>query len=124
MTKPLALVFYENLLPGSQLANRLQDLGYRVVTIHDVDLLAERAVQEKPLLVITDLSSRKADVCQAIEKLKKNPATTHLPVLAFVKGENFQLQEAARLAGATLVAGDIAILEQLPQLLEQALEVE
>jgi len=27
MTQPLALVFYEKLLPGSQLVNRLQDLN-------------------------------------------------------------------------------------------------
>jgi hypothetical protein len=27
MSKPLALVYYSNLLPGSQLTGRLQDLG-------------------------------------------------------------------------------------------------
>ena len=32
MTQPLALVWYEKLMPGSKLVNRLQDLGYRVLT--------------------------------------------------------------------------------------------
>ena len=33
MTQPLALVFYEKLMPGSQLVNRLQDLNYRVQAV-------------------------------------------------------------------------------------------
>ena len=39
MTKPLALVFYERLMPGSQLVNGLQDLGYRVLAITEAALL-------------------------------------------------------------------------------------
>ena len=31
MTQPLAIVFYENLLPGRQVVNKLTDLGYRRV---------------------------------------------------------------------------------------------
>jgi hypothetical protein len=30
VTRPLAIVFYEKLLPGTQVVNRLTDLGYRV----------------------------------------------------------------------------------------------
>ena len=52
MTKPLALVFYEKLLPGQQLLNRLQDLGYRVQAVTDATTLAERVEQQKPMLTI------------------------------------------------------------------------
>lgn len=124
MTKPLALVFYENLLPGSQLINRLQDLGYRVLSFHDGYLLEDQAEREKPLVIITDLYSKKDDVCAAIKKLKENPATKHIPVLAFTSEENPALQEKAHQAGATLVASAAGILEQLPQLLDQALQVD
>jgi PleD family two-component response regulator len=124
MTTPLALVLYENLLPGSQLVNRLQDLGYRVQTLNDAQTLMLQSRQERPLVVVTDLSSTNADVCAVIRELKKNPETKHIPVIAFTDLKDKNLQAAASSAGATLVAGSDAILEQLPALLEQALQVE
>jgi len=124
MTTPLALVFYENLLPGSQLVNRLQDLSYRVQTISDVQTLALQARQEKPLVIVTDLASNNGDVCAVIRELKKNPETKHIPVIAFTDLRNEKLHTAATSAGTTIVAGRDAILDQLPQLLDQALQVE
>jgi len=124
MTTPLALVFYENLLPGSQLVNHLQDLGYRVQTIGDVQTLVMHALQEKPLIVVTDLVSADADVCASIRELKRNPETRHIPVIAFTDLKDKKIQNGATAAGATIVAGNDAILDQLPELLEQALQVE
>src|SRR5438445_9362650 len=60
MTTPLALVFYENLLPGSQLVNRLQDLGYRVQTIGD------RSEEHT-----SELQSRQYLVCRLLLEKKK-----------------------------------------------------
>lgn len=122
MTQPLALVLYEKLLPGSQLVNRLQDLSYRVQTIADAAKLVECAEQAKPLLVLADLECK--DVCAAIGRLRQNSATKHLPVLAFGGEHSADLQKAAQAAGVTLIAGETAILNHLPQLLEQALVVE
>ena len=124
MTTPLALVFYERLLPGSQLVNRLQDLGYRVQTISDVQTLVRQALQEKLLILVTDLASTSADMCAIIRELKRNPETRHIPVLAFTELKNEKMQASAAAAGATIVAGNEAILDQLPQLLDQALQVE
>ena len=124
MTQPLALVLYEKLLPGSQIVNRLQDLNYRVEVITDPALLANAAEQSKPLLVLADLESTRQNVCAALGSLKQNPATKHLPLIAFT-GQNAQdLQAAAQAAGITLVVTEAAILNHLPQLLEQALHVE
>ena len=124
MTQPLALVVYERLLPGSQLLNRLQDLNYRVQAIGNADSLVECAEQSKPMLVLADLESSRQNVCAALTRLRQNPTTQHLPVIAF-GGENApDLQAAARAAGVTLVVGETAILNHLPQFLEQALQVE
>jgi CheY-like chemotaxis protein len=124
MTQPLALIVYENLLPGSQLANRLQDLGYRVQPVLEISRLVELAEREKPLVVVTDLASSKGDVCEWITRLRKNPSTEHLPVLAFAAADNAQLQDAGRLAGAKIVASEEAMQQHLPQLLDQVLAVE
>jgi CheY-like chemotaxis protein len=124
MTEPLALVLYEKLLPGSQLVNRLQDLSYRVQVLADPALLVEQAEQAKPMLVLADLESARESVCGALARLKQNPATQHLPIIAFC-GENAGgLSDAARAAGVTLVVSDAAILTHLPQFLEQALHLE
>jgi CheY-like chemotaxis protein len=119
MSKPLALVCYSNLLPGSQIANRLLDLGYSVQTVQagELDATAER---DRPMLVVAEVA-RVVDVCSVISKLKANPHTQHIPVLAF---SETALLAQARQAGASLVASSNAILAQLPQLLEQVLQVE
>ena len=124
MTEPLALVLYEKLLPGSQLVNRLQDMNYRVQAIADADRLVECAEQAKPMLVLADLESTRDNVCAALAHLRQNAATKHLPVIAFSGEGAAELQAAARAAGATLVVTEVAILNHLPQFLDQALQVE
>lgn len=124
MTQPLALVLYEKLLPGSQLVNRLQDMNYRVQTIGDAGRLVECAEQAKPMLVLADLESTRNDVCAALARLKQNEATRHLPVIAFSGEEAGELRAAAKTAGATLIVSEVAILNHLPQMLEQALHIE
>jgi len=124
VTKPLALLVYEHLLPGSQLVNRLQDLGYRVLTLNDLQLLVVHARQEKPLVALVDLFFRNADACAAIRSLRAASETSHVPVIAFCDPADQELQKAARAAGATLIAGSDGILDQLPNLLDQALQVD
>ncbi len=124
MTRPLAIVLYEKLLPGSQLVNRLQDLGYRVLTAPDAEALVACVAQEKPMLVFMDLVATRTKVCEVITQLKKNPVTNHLPVIAFADEKDAALQSAAREAGATLVVNDAAILTHLEPFLEQALRLD
>jgi CheY-like chemotaxis protein len=119
--EPLAIVLYERLMPGSQVGNRLQDLNYRVRILNDADLLVALAEQEKPLVVLADLVSAADKVCQAIARLRANPATAHVPVIAFSTQSDPETQAAAQQAGATLLVTEAAITHHLPQLLEQAL---
>lgn len=124
MTDPLALVVYERLLPGTQLVNRLQDLKFRAQTISDPGLLVGCAEQTRPLVVLVDLDSTRTDLLGVIAQLKAHAATQHLPVIAFAAEITPEMQKKAEGAGVTLLANESAILSQLPQLLEQALQVE
>jgi CheY-like chemotaxis protein len=124
MMQPVALLVYEVLLPGSQLVNRLRELGYRVVTLSTPAQLAAAALEEKPMIILVDLDSPSAQVADHIVQLRAQPDTAHIPVIAFAPLKDEALQEAARQAGATLVAVSNGIHEQLPALLSQALEVE
>ena len=124
MTQPLALVVYEKLLPGTQLVNRLQDLSYRVRAVTDPTTLLACAQQEKPMLVLADLESSRNDISRAISELRRDPATQHIPVIAIAPEGATDLLKAATAAGATLVAGETAILSHLAEFLDQALQVE
>ena len=124
MTQPLALVLYEKLLPGSQLVNRLQDLGYRVLVVPGADALVACAEQEKPMLVLADLAATQAKVPEAIARLRQHSATNHLPVIAFADEKETALRTAAESVGATLVVSDAAILTHLEQFLERALRLD
>ena len=124
MTQPLALVFYEKLMPGSQLVNRLQDMNYRIQAMNDLASLQSCAQSEGPMLVFVDLETKEGDVCQVIAALKSNAATQHIPVVAFASEEAAELQAAAQKAGAKLVVSETALLDHLPELLNQVLQVE
>jgi PleD family two-component response regulator len=120
---PLALLVYEALLPGSQLVNRLRELGYRVLVPDqpaDLPLLAQ---QEMPLVILVDLLTKSTDAVGCITALRANPATAHIPVIAYCPLKQRVLQDAARKAGANLIAISDGIQEQLPALVSQVLEL-
>ena len=124
MTLPLALVLYERIMPGTRIVNLLQDLKYRVQTLSDPSKLVETAEQQKPIVVMADLEAGgQTAASSAIGRLRQNPATQHLPVIAFGAEKTPELQTAAKNAGA-LVVSDSAVLTHLPQFLEQALQLE
>jgi len=92
--------------------------------VMDAESLVTCARQEKPMLVLADLVSTKGDVCDAISRLRQHPETQHIPVIAFAPDDAAELQASARKAGAAVVASEGAVLDHLPQFLEQALRVE
>lgn len=119
MTQPLALLLYEKLLPGTQLMNRLQDMNWRVQTLHDGAALTRTAEEHKPVLVLADIASSRNSVCDGISELRRNKNTAHIPVIAFSADES--LHAAAVNAGATLVVSNAAALQHLNQFIDQAL---
>jgi CheY-like chemotaxis protein len=123
MSKPLAIVFYERLMPGSQLVNRLRDLNYRVTAVNNAIALFATVQREMPLLLLADLVT-KGDVVGAIKTIKDNPDTSHVPVIVFAPENDPVLQTAAQKSGANLVVAESMTVSYLPQLLEQVLRVD
>ena len=124
MTSPLILLVHQRVLPGGQLTHRLQDHGYRVQTLADPTTLVEYSLRERPLLVIIDLAFQTDLVRQAIVELSQNPATNHIPVIAFAPAQESVLLQPEQTPGATLTVHDGALLLHLDQLLDQALQVD
>jgi CheY-like chemotaxis protein len=123
MVQPLAMVCYERIMPGSQLVNRLQDLGYRVIVVSNPALIITTAQRESPLILLVDLETC-GDVCGAIAQIKADGATQHLPVIAFAPDSRSELLATAQKSGATLAVGDSLASGHLPALLQQALQVD
>jgi CheY-like chemotaxis protein len=123
VTQPLALVYYEKLMPGSQLVNRLRDLNYLVQVVNDLALLLQTARDEGPLVVLADLA-RGDEVCRIIAAMKAGEATSHIPVIAFAAEEAAEMMEKALKSGAKLAVNEAVIAGHLPELLNQALQIE
>jgi len=110
-------------MPGGQIANRLQDLNYRVQILPSAAQLMETVQRETPLLAFVDLTAP-GEVIEAIKALKATPATEHLPIIAFAPDKPAELLTAAEKAGANFAVGDSAVSNHLPQLIEHALHLE
>ena len=124
VTKPLAVVFYERLLPGSRVSNRLADLGWRVSEAKAASDIVHLVRTERALVVVAELELRSGDLCPVIAELKASPETEHVPVLGYSNPNNRRLSDAALAAGARLVVAEAGVCDQLPQLLEHVLAVE
>jgi CheY-like chemotaxis protein len=124
MTKPLALLLHEKLMPGSQLANKFEELDYRVVTLSDPAQLADYVRVEMPMIVVADLSNRRGDVLAAIAAMAGETATAHVPVIAYSAREDEKQRESALKAGVKILATDATITPHLPQFLEHALQID
>ncbi|MCX8155831.1 MAG: hypothetical protein N3J91_05165 [Verrucomicrobiae bacterium] len=124
MTRPLVILVYERILPGSQLLNRFQDMGYRVLALNDPAGLVETARREGPLLAVVDMPFSQADAARAIAELRSSPDTQHVPVIAIVPALDKEMEQKAVASQATLVAHDNAILNHLDRFLQQALQLD
>ena len=105
------------------MVTRLEDMAYRVKVLNDSSQLSEVAQRSMPMVVLVDMVSKDHDVATAITNLRSRAETSHIPVLAFATLDNEVGQEAARSAGANMVASEEAILSQLPSLLDHVLEL-
>lgn len=116
-------MLYSDLLPGSQLAGRLQELGYRVQSISDRAALRLKCEEEKPLVLLVEVT-RGNGACEAVAQLKSQPGTAHIPVLGFAATQDKALEALAQQSGLALLVGRAALLEHLPLLLDRALQLD
>jgi CheY-like chemotaxis protein len=64
------------------LSRRLQRKGYEVILAEDGRQALEKAEAEKPDLVLMDMSLPEIDGWEATRRLKTNPLTAAMPVIA------------------------------------------
>jgi CheY-like chemotaxis protein len=123
MSEPLALVLGQRGVIALQLNERLEALRYRVKMIASPAELAPTAENIRAMVVLADCEGLSVEVLAAIAQLRANPATAHIPVIAFTREAADEAQARLTASGATAVVTEAAVLDHLPQLLNRALEL-
>jgi len=57
--------------------------GYQALTVDDGQQAIAAAIQHQPTLILMDLFMPNLDGFKAISRLKQDPATMHIPIIAF-----------------------------------------
>jgi len=123
VTEPLALLLSERGLIASQLTERLEGVRYRPAVINRPADLVSVAETQKAMVVLVDVEGLPVPTLAAIEQLRANQATSHIPVIAFAKEADGATQASLVAKGATIVVNEVAVLDHLAQLLDRALEI-
>jgi len=55
--------------------------GYEVITAEDGEIGVQKAVDEKPDIILMDVVMPKLNGFQATRQITRNPATSHIPVI-------------------------------------------
>jgi CheY-like chemotaxis protein len=82
------------------LARRLTRRGFEVVSATSAVEGIARAEAERPLLVLMDIKMPQVDGLEATRRLKANPATAHIPVIALTAHAMTEDRALALAAGA------------------------
>ena len=76
------LLVEDNEMNRDMLSRRLQRKGYSILMAHDGEQGLAMACSEIPDLILMDISLPFIDGCEVTRRLKANPRTSHIPVIA------------------------------------------
>jgi CheY-like chemotaxis protein len=118
---PQLLALVDDLLFLSRIREAGRAAGIEVRAVRGASDLLD-AARRDARLVLVDADSERLPWQAAVAALRAEPATGALPVIAFVSHVRADRAEAARAAGASRVLARSAFVEQLPDLVAQALD--
>lgn len=113
---PTVAVLVDDLFFLARIQETAKAVGAKVLTLNAQSGPAVVA-EAHPRAVIIDLNLRSASPLDSIRALKGDPATSPIPVVAFVSHVQEQLIADARAAGCDSVLARSAFTRQLPELL-------
>ena len=93
------LLVEDNELNRDMLTRRLQRRGFQVITALDGESAIRVANDEKPDLILMDMSLPGINGWDATRQLKENPETRHIPVVALTAHAMHGDREQASQAG-------------------------
>jgi two-component system, cell cycle response regulator DivK len=97
MTK--ILLVEDNEMNLDMLSRRLSRQGYEVVAAQDGAAGVDRAASERPHIILMDMSLPVLDGWEATRRLKADPATREIPIIALTAHAMAEDREKAMAAG-------------------------
>ena len=79
---PRILIVEDNEMNRDMLSRRLERKGYSITMAVDGGAGVEKAIEEVPNLILMDMSLPVLDGWEATRRVKANPQTRHIPVIA------------------------------------------
>jgi CheY-like chemotaxis protein len=106
------------------LLHHLQRNGFGMISAHNGIEAVEKAVSEKPSLIVMDVMMGEMDGLTALKHLKKDDATKDIPVIMITANAHYITREQSETAGSTLFLtkpfSPTQLLTQIRSLLEEA----
>ena len=93
------LLVEDNEMNLDMLSRRLARQGYEVVAARDGEAGVARAAIERPQLILMDMSLPVLDGWEATRRLKADPATREIPIIALTAHALVEDREKAMAAG-------------------------
>ena len=93
------LLVEDNEMNRDMLSRRLSRSGYDIVVAVDGQEGVDKALSEKPQLILMDMSLPVIDGWEATRRIKAEAATKHIPVIALTAHAMAQDKEKALAAG-------------------------
>lgn len=124
--RPLLLLIADDLLFPSRIREAAKPLGLelRVAATEATARSVFASASPPPRAVLVNLNARRLDPIALIRALKADPATASVPLLAFAGHVETAKHEAARAAGADMVAANSSVSLHLGKLLDRLLSGE
>ncbi|HEU4455874.1 MAG TPA: response regulator [Longimicrobium sp.] len=112
-----AVALVADMMFASRVRGTATAVGVEAVTVTRAEKLVEETRRLRPRVVLIDIDARGVDVPALIARLKSDPETRSVPVIAFGSHVNADALRAAREAGADRVLARSAFVRDLPALL-------
>lgn len=120
-TPPLVLVVDDSADARALYGEYLQYLGFRVETAENGAQAIQSARREWPAIIIMDLAMPEVDGWQAIKRLKSDPLTSDIPIVALSAYAFGEEPQRAREAGADLCLSKPCLPSQLARVIRAML---
>lgn len=120
MTEPeevAAVALVADLMFASRVRGAATAAGVEARTVSRADALLEEARRRRPRVVLLDLEARGVDVAALVARLRADPVTSGVPIIAFGSHVNREALQGARDAGVDRVLARSAFVRELPELL-------
>lgn len=117
--KKKILAVVEDLLFTVKISDAAKRAGLEVEFVKSEHDVLEKAVEEKPLLIILDLNFGAVQPLKLISKLKSNGDLKPISVIGYLSHVQGELKQQAQEAGANIVMARSAFSQNLQQILKR-----